>query len=74
LVQKDLKVAGSLYGSANTVRQIPRLLELYQAGRLPLDRLLGTEYRLDDINTAYARLPGESVGRGVIVFDETEWS
>jgi Zn-dependent alcohol dehydrogenase len=70
LVQKDLRVIGSLYGSANTVRQIPRLLDLYQAGRLPLDRLLGTEYRLDDINTAFARLPAESVGRSVIVFDE----
>jgi Zn-dependent alcohol dehydrogenase len=70
MVQKDLKVAGSLYGSANTVRQIPMLLELYQAGRLPLDRLLGTEYRLDDISTAYARLPAESVGRSLIVFEE----
>jgi Zn-dependent alcohol dehydrogenase len=70
LVQKDLRVIGSLYGSANTVRQIPALLDLYQAGRLPLDRLLGTEYRLDDINTAFARLPAESVGRSVIVFDE----
>jgi Zn-dependent alcohol dehydrogenase len=70
LVQKDLKVAGSLYGSANTVRLIPRLLELCRAGRLPLDRLLGTEYRLDDINTAYARLPADSVGRSLIVFEE----
>jgi Zn-dependent alcohol dehydrogenase len=46
------------------------LLDLYEAGRLPLDRLLGTEYRLDDINAAFARLPTESVGRGVIVFEE----
>lgn len=70
LVQKDLKVTGSLYGSANTVRQIPLILDLYQAGRLPLDRLLGTEYRLDDINAAFERLPTESVGRGLIVFEE----
>jgi Zn-dependent alcohol dehydrogenase len=70
LVQKDLRVVGSLYGSANTVRQIPLLLDLYQAGRLPLDRLLGTEYRLDDVNEAFARLPAESVGRGVIVFEQ----
>jgi Zn-dependent alcohol dehydrogenase len=52
------------------VRQIPLLLDLYQAGRLPLDRLLGTEYRLDDVNEAFARLPAESVGRGVIVFEQ----
>jgi S-(hydroxymethyl)glutathione dehydrogenase/alcohol dehydrogenase len=71
LVQKDIRVIGSLYGSANTVLQIPRLLELYQAGRLPLDRLLGTEYRLEDINQAYARLPEESVGRGLILMGES---
>ena len=58
-------------GSGRHRRAIPRLLELYQAGRLPLDRLLGTAYRLDDINTAYERLPATSVGRGLIVFEET---
>ena len=36
-----------------------------------LDRLLGTEYRLDDINTAYARLLAESAGRSLIVFEES---
>lgn len=71
LVRNDIKVCGSLYGSANTIRQIPLLLDLYQAGRLPLDRLLGTEYRLDDINAAFARLPAESVGRSLIVFEES---
>ena len=70
LVQKDIRVVGSLYGSSNTVLQIPRLLELYQAGRLPLDRLLGSEYRLEDINVAHARLPAEPVGRGPIVMGE----
>jgi Zn-dependent alcohol dehydrogenase len=71
LVQKDIRVVGSLYGSANTVLQIPRLLELHRAGRLRLDRLLGPEYRLEDINEAYARLPAESVGRGLILLEET---
>jgi Zn-dependent alcohol dehydrogenase len=71
LVQKDIRVIGSLYGSSNTVLQVPRLLELHQAGRLRLDRLLGTEYRLEDINQAYARLPEESVGRGLILMEES---
>ena len=44
--------------------------DLEPAGRLPLDRLLGSEYRLEDINEAYARLPAESVGRGLIVMGE----
>jgi S-(hydroxymethyl)glutathione dehydrogenase/alcohol dehydrogenase len=67
LVQKDIRVVGSLYGSANTGVLIPRLLELYQAGRLPLDALIGARYTLEDINDAYARLPAGSVGRGVIM-------
>jgi len=67
LVQRDLRVVGSLYGSANTILQIPRLLELHKEGRLSLDRLLGPEYRLEDINKAYERLPSESVGRGTIL-------
>jgi len=45
---------------------------LHAMGKPPqLDRLLGTEYRLDDINTAYTRLPAESVGRSLIVFEES---
>jgi Zn-dependent alcohol dehydrogenase len=52
------------------VTQIPRLLELHEAGRLDLGRLIGSRYRLEDINEAYERLPAESVGRGVIVADE----
>ncbi len=66
LVQRDLRVVGSLYGSSNTVVQIPRLLELHAAGRLDLSRIPGPEYRLDEINEAYARLPSQSVGRGLI--------
>jgi Zn-dependent alcohol dehydrogenase len=71
LVQKDLRVIGSLYGSANTVLQIPQLLELHQAGRLRLDGLLGSEYQLEDINAAFARLPAQSVGRGLILFGDS---
>lgn len=71
LVQKDLRIIGSLYGSANTVVQIPRLLGLHRSGRLNLDRIPGPRYPLADINAAYAALPGQSVGRGLIVLDGT---
>jgi S-(hydroxymethyl)glutathione dehydrogenase/alcohol dehydrogenase len=71
LVQKDLRLVGSLYGSADTVRLIPQLLLWHREGRLPLDTLLGTRYRLDEINEAYARLPSQSVGRGLIMIGES---
>lgn len=67
LVQREKRLVGSLYGSANTVIQIPRLLELYAAGRLPLDRLLGASYSLDGVNNAYAALADGALGRSVIL-------
>src|SRR5258708_5736996 len=67
LVQREIRVIGSLYGSSNMITQIPRLLELHEAGRLNLDKLIGSEYRLEQINEAFARLPTESVGRSLIV-------
>jgi aryl-alcohol dehydrogenase len=44
-------VRGSLFGGSVPVLFIPRLIKLYQLGRLPVDRLV-TEYRLDDLNQA----------------------
>lgn len=72
LVQREKRLVGSLYGSANTLTQIPRLLELHAAGRLPLDRLLGSTYPLDRVNEAYAALAGGSVGRSVILPQQVE--
>jgi Zn-dependent alcohol dehydrogenase len=43
------------------------LLALYQAGRLPIDQLVGTHYPLDRINDAVSDLIGGAVGRGIIV-------
>lgn len=67
LVQRDKRLIGSLYGSSNTILQVPRLLELYAAGRLKLDALVGTTYPLDRINDAFDELVSGAVGRGVIV-------
>lgn len=67
LVQRDKRLVGSLYGSSNTITQIPRLLELYADGRLPLDALRGRTYALDEINEAYADLVDGAVGRAVIL-------
>jgi Zn-dependent alcohol dehydrogenase len=67
LVQREKRLIGSLYGSANTLTQVPRLLELYAAGRLDLDPLLGTSYPLGRINDAYDALVAGAVGRAVIL-------
>lgn len=67
LVQREKRVVGSLYGSANPAVDLPRIFELYTAGRLPLDRLLGRRYPLADINAAYDELRSGAVGRAVVL-------
>jgi Zn-dependent alcohol dehydrogenase len=68
MVQNDRQVRGSLYGSANTPLQIPRILDLYRSGRLPLEKLLDREFALDEVNEAFAYLRDGAVGRPVVTF------
>jgi Zn-dependent alcohol dehydrogenase len=67
LVQRQKRVVGSLYGSANPPLDLPRLWRLYEAGRLPLDALLGERYPLESVNDAYTALISGAVGRAVLV-------
>jgi S-(hydroxymethyl)glutathione dehydrogenase/alcohol dehydrogenase len=67
LVQREKRVVGSLYGSANPLVDLPKLFSLYRGGRLPLDALIGTRYSLDEINTAFTDLAGGAIGRGVVL-------
>jgi Zn-dependent alcohol dehydrogenase len=67
LVQQQKRLIGSLYGSANPPVDLPRILGLYQAGRLPLDVLLGERYPLDGVDDAYRALRAGSTGRAVVV-------
>jgi S-(hydroxymethyl)glutathione dehydrogenase/alcohol dehydrogenase len=69
LVQRQKRLVGSLYGSANPQVDLPRLFELYRSGRLALDELVGTRYRLAEVNEAYAALAHDAVGRSVVVMD-----
>jgi S-(hydroxymethyl)glutathione dehydrogenase/alcohol dehydrogenase len=67
LVQRQKRVVGSLYGSANPLLDLPRLWRLYLAGRLPLDALLGERHPLEAVNDAYAALTAGAVGRAILV-------
>jgi S-(hydroxymethyl)glutathione dehydrogenase/alcohol dehydrogenase len=67
LVQRQKRVVGSLYGSSNPLLDLPRLLRLYLAGRLPLDSLVGRDYPLESVNDAYADLLGGATGRGIVL-------
>jgi alcohol dehydrogenase len=62
LVGDGKTLIGSYMGSAIGRRDIPRLIGLWQAGRLPIDRLLTSVSPLGDINILMDRLAdGEAV-------------
>ncbi|NAZ87485.1 zinc-binding dehydrogenase [Kineococcus sp. T90] len=67
LVQQQKRLVGSLYGSANPAVDLPRLLALHRAGRLPLDDLLGGSYPLEGVADAYEDLRAGAVGRAVLL-------
>jgi alcohol dehydrogenase len=68
LVAEERTVKGSYLGSAVPSRDIPRFISLYQAGVLPVDRLLTRTLSLDEINPAFDALAGGEVVRQVIRF------
>ncbi len=69
LTLSEKQVVGSLFGSANPRKDIPRLLELYSAGRLDLDGMVTRTYSLDDINQGFRDLRDGKNIRGVLVYD-----
>jgi S-(hydroxymethyl)glutathione dehydrogenase/alcohol dehydrogenase len=64
----EKSVIGSLYGSANMKRDMPRLIDLYQRKRLKLDELVSKRIKLEDVNAAFADMEKGAVARSVIVF------
>src|SRR5277367_3369806 len=69
LVAEERTLKGSYVGSSAPQRDVPRMIALFRAGRLPVHQLLTHRLKLDDINEGFDRLR-EGVGvRQVVVFD-----
>lgn len=66
LPREEKVVMGSLYGSCRPHIDMPRVLDLYMAGQLDLDRLVSRTYGLDEVNEAFAAMNAGEVARGVI--------
>jgi len=65
----EKEIVGRLFGGGNPHLEIPKLLGLYQAGRLKLDELITKTYTLDELNTGYNDLiEGKNV-RGVLIHE-----
>ena len=66
LAMQRKELVGCIFGNANPRRDIPRLLRLYDEGKLKLDELVTTEYRLEDINQGYQDMRDGKNIRGVV--------
>jgi S-(hydroxymethyl)glutathione dehydrogenase / alcohol dehydrogenase len=69
LAHDDVRILGSKMGSARLAEAVPRLVDLYEQGRLQLDELISARYPLERINDAIATAEDPSTLRTVIVFD-----
>jgi S-(hydroxymethyl)glutathione dehydrogenase/alcohol dehydrogenase len=63
----DKHVHGVTLGAVRAQIDIPRYVDLYLKGKLPLDRIVTRHYALDQVNEALEALE-TSAGRGVITF------
>lgn len=63
-------VVGSYLGSSVPSRDIPRYVDLWRAGRLPLDSLVSARIGLEDLPAALDRLAAGAELRQLITFDE----
>lgn len=65
-VMQEKHLIGSLYGSGQPLRDVPRLVELYREGKLKLTELVTRSYSLGGVNEALEALAGGEGARGII--------
>jgi alcohol dehydrogenase len=68
LTAEERTIKGSYVGSCVPARDIPRFIELYKQGRLPVDQLLTDCISLEEINEGFDRLATGEASRLVVVF------
>jgi S-(hydroxymethyl)glutathione dehydrogenase/alcohol dehydrogenase len=65
---EEKTLTGSYFGSCVPRIDFPRMLALYQGGKLMLDELITRRYSVDEAPQAFADLQSGRNARGVIVF------
>ncbi|MCU1644836.1 MAG: zinc-binding dehydrogenase [Nocardia sp.] len=69
LVAQGRTIIGSYLGSAVPSRDIPEYVRMWREGKLPVERLVSSRIRLEDINAGMDELAAGHALRQVIVFD-----
>jgi alcohol dehydrogenase len=70
LVAEGRSLVGSYLGSSVPRRDIPRFIDLWRTGRLPIDRLVSSRLPLSDINAAMDRLAQGTALRQIIMMED----
>jgi Zn-dependent alcohol dehydrogenase len=68
LVAEERTLKGSYLGSSVPSRDIPRFIEMYRSGEMPVDRLLSRTLAPDEINEGFDRLASGEAVRQVALF------
>jgi S-(hydroxymethyl)glutathione dehydrogenase/alcohol dehydrogenase len=61
-------ITGSVQGEIRPFIDVPKYVDMFMAGKLPLDKLVTRTYPLEQINEAFAAMEKGQVIRGVIRF------
>lgn len=69
ILNGERRIIGSKYGSSNPPVHVPELVDLYLAGRLPLEALVSGRWPIDQVDIAYEALRGGSITRGLLMMD-----
>jgi alcohol dehydrogenase len=67
LVAEERTLKGSYVGSSVPVRDVPRYIELYQRGKLPVDKLMGERLQFTNLNAAFDRLASGLTARQMLI-------
>ena len=67
LVAEERTVKGSYIGTCVPTRDLPRYIDLYRRGKLPVDRLMSSHLRLEDINRGFDLLHEGKAVRQVLL-------
>jgi Zn-dependent alcohol dehydrogenase len=68
LVAEERTLRGSYLGSGVPALDVPRYIDAYKAGKLPVDRLLTHRIALDELNEGFDRLASGEAVRQAVVF------
>jgi|TARA_B110000503_G_scaffold142211_1_gene238269 alcohol dehydrogenase len=70
MVGEERDICGSYLGSGVPAQDIAKYIDLYLAGKLPVNKLLGNTFTLDQINEGFDHLDSGSSLRDCIVLDD----